>query len=206
VVLALADADMFTSEEIAGQTVAKVQEVISVSDGANKFGKAIHEISTKLEAEKHQGQVPSTLGELKELKIDETVAGLLVNHVFGSSELVVGLNTRKLMVALDLFDWEESGAEQRVEVKMVKVPPNYIKASLNTWLPKGEKGNFQQLMEPLATAIGENKVGFWGSLKRTLTNSFAPKDKDLLLKLAEKIVQIHKSTRCGAAKKLILCT
>lgn len=197
---------MISAEQISQKTVAEVQTVISSeSDGTAKLGKVIHDVSTSLMAEKFGGVVPCEASELKELKIDETVSGLLLNHVFGDTDLVIGLNTRKLMVALDLFDWEESGVDERIDVKMAKVPPNYVKASLLTWLPQGEKRHFQELMEPLATAIGDYKNGFWGSLTRTLKKHFKPSEKDLLQKMAEKVHQFHKAARCGVAKKLLLC-
>jgi len=205
VVLALAEADMISAEQISQKTVADVQAVVSEVDTTGKIAKAIHDVSTNLSVEKFGGIVPCDASELKELKIDETVMGLLLNHVFGETDLVIGLNTRKLMVALDLFDWEESGAEERVDVKMAKVPHNYVRASLLTWIPQGETRHFQELMEQLSSAIGDCKSGFWGSLIKSLKKHFAPKEKDLLQKMAEKVSQFHKATRVGAAKKLRLC-
>lgn len=208
VVLALAAADLITAEQIANKTVEDVQTAINSCDlkPAQKLGKVIHAVGTKLNAEKFNGNVPCNAADLKALKLDETVIGLLLNHVFGDSDLVIGLNTRKLMVALDLYDWEDSSAEMRVDVKMVKIPSNYIKASLLTWLPTGEKRNFQELLEPLATAVGEHKCGFWGKLTSSLKRHFSPKDKDALVKMSEKIHQLQKSTRVGVAQKLRLCT
>ena len=201
----LAEADMISAEQISQKTVAEVQAVLNDVDAVGKVAKAIHDVSTNLSVEKFGGIVPCEASELKELKIDETVMGLLLNQVFGETELVIGLNARKLMVALDLFDWEESGAEERVDVKMALVPPNYVKSSLLTWIPQGEMRHFQELMEPLATAIGDHRSGFWGSLMKSLKKHFAPKEKDLLQKMAEKVSQFHKATRVGAAKKLRLC-
>jgi len=90
-------------------------------------------------------------------------------------------------------------------VKMVLVPPNHIKVCLLTWLPPGEKRNFQELVEPLATAIRDCKNGFWGSLLRSLKRHFAAKDKEALQKMAEKAHQFHKSTGTTTAKKIRLC-
>lgn len=195
---------MFTAQEIAKKKLVDVQKLVADDEGG-KLGKAIHDLSTVLNAKPFEGIVPSDPADLKELKLDDTVIGLLLNHVFGETDLVIGLNARKLMVALDLYDWEDSGAEERVEVKMVKVPSNYVKASLLTWLPAGEKRHFQELMEPLATAIGDYRNGFWGSLMRTLRRNFSPKDKDSLENMAEKVHQFHKATRTSTAKKILLC-
>jgi len=201
VLFSFAEAKMFTAAEIAGKTLADVQTVIGSIDKKNKLAKAIHGVCTKLVAEPHNGIVPSSAEGMKALNLDDAVAGLLMNSVYGATDLVIGLNTRKAMVALDLMDWEESGATRRVDVKMAKIPASHIKNSLITWLPTGEKRNFQECIEPLATVIGENKSGLWGSVKKTLTKHFSPKDKDTLLNLSEKNCQFHKSTRCGTAKK-----
>lgn len=209
--ISLAQSDMITAEQIKNKSLADVKAVlINLEEGdekiAVKLAQSIHALGAAL-FDQFAGNVPSDPGELKELSLDDTIIGLLMNHVFGESELLIGLNTRKLMVALDLYDWEDSGAEERVEVKMVKIPANYVKASLLTWLPTGEKRNFQELMEPLAAALGEHKTGFWGGLQRALKRHFAPKDKDELQTMADKIHQFYKATRMTTAKKThLLCS
>jgi len=112
---------MISAEQISQKTVADVPAVLNDVDPVGKVAKAIHNVSTNLSVEKLGWIVPCEASELKELKMDETVMGLLLNQVFGETELVIGLNARKLMVALDLFDWEESGTEERVDVKMALV-------------------------------------------------------------------------------------
>ena len=82
-VLALAEADMISAEQISQKTVADVQAVLNDVDPNGKAAKAIHDVSTNLSVEKFGGIVPCEALELKELKMDETVMGLLLNQVFG---------------------------------------------------------------------------------------------------------------------------
>ena len=114
--------DVMEVETMANLNGPELQAIINDIDDMNLVGQDLHAIATELNKPDHEGVVPSTKKELSSVKVDDNVAALLLQQVFGSTELVVGLHARKLVCALDMFDWEESGATKKQDVKMVKVP------------------------------------------------------------------------------------
>ena len=97
-----------------------LQTVIDSHCKDNKVGQSLFDIATKLE--EHRQCVPFTKEGLMAVKVNEMVASLLLQQVFGETELVVGLHARKVVCALDLVDWEESGATLKQNIKMVNMP------------------------------------------------------------------------------------
>ena len=76
---------------------------------------------------------------------------------------------RKLVCALYLFDWEESGAKAKDELKMSKIPGIHVRKSLSVWIPLGQGRAFQDAMEALGEALGSIKQGF--GLARVIYNA-----------------------------------
>jgi hypothetical protein len=129
------------------------------------------------------------------------VAALLMQQVFGSTELVVGLHARKLVCALDMYDWEESGATTKEAIKMSKIPAERFKKSLATWLPKGERRAFQDTMEALGSVLGENRVGMFGKMQGIIIRHNATKNKKQMTDMVEKIIQFYKVTKSGGKRR-----
>ena len=143
----------------------------------------------------YSGNVPSTKVQLKTLGIDDTVASIMMQQVFASTELVVGLHARKILVAVDLYDWEETGVAQKRDVKMAKVSADHIKKSLKVWLPQHYYAGFHDLMETIGETIGSNQVGMWGRVKGVINNHINTKDKDQLIADLTHITQFYVATK-----------
>ena len=197
---------MVTTSNIAAASAADVQAAIDkvpcefVVEGC---GAEIHAIATELVKDEYRNAlIPHTMDELIDIQVEEGVAALLMQHCFGSTELVVGINTRKLVVALDMFDWEEckNGEDLKQDIKMNKVPAERVKKSLAMWLPMGEQRTVQATMESLAALWGANRCGFWGKFNGILNKHFSPKDKKALIEMATSVTQFYKVVKKGGSK------
>ena len=192
-------AQLMTVDQMAASNGDELQNAIGDGYTGTSIGDDLHSIATELA--KVGGVVPTDKAGLLEIGVDETVTRLLMQQVFGSTELVIGLHTRKLVCALDMFDWEESGVSCKKDVKLVKIPAGHVTRSLTTWIPKGDGRTFQETMEGLGAAIGGNQIGFWGTLKSVINKHFSQKDKKELLEMATSIVQFYKATRSGGRRR-----
>lgn len=201
VLLEMVDKKLDSPQSIAAATLKHFEDLIKHFDNHNSIAKNIQSIAAELIKPEHNGRIPSTKQGLLGCNVDETVASLLMQHVFGSTELLVGLDTRKLLVALDMVDWEESGVKEKTDIKMAKVPAERVRKSLATWLPKGEGRTFQEFIENIGQILGANPVGFWGRLSRTLSQHFSSKDKKELQNMAENIVRFYKVTKSGGRRR-----
>ena len=137
--------------------------------------------------------------------LEDTLARYVTQGVFGSTELVVGLHLRKLVCALDLFDWEESGAKAKNELKMSKIPGIHVRKSLSVWMPPGQGRAFQDAMEALGEALGSIKQGFWGKLDRVIKRHYNAADKKLLMDMVTSVTQFYKVTKKGGRRKAGCC-
>lgn len=160
----------------------------------------MHEIARKL-IDAGGGVFPTTLEEIKAVGVEDTVARLLMQRVFGSTEIVIGLNIRKITCALDMFDWEETEAKNKRELKMVKVTAPSVRQSLMTWLPKGDWREFQDTVESLGEVLGANKAGYWGQLKAVANKHYSPNEKKKVLSMVEEIIRFFKAKKSGGRKK-----
>ena len=188
-----------TIEEMAGSTVAELQSHIDPDDTKETVGTILHAVATQLHND--GGTVPTTKDALVDCGVENIVARLLVHRVFGSTELVIGLHCRKVVCALDMFDWEESGANKKDSIKMARVPAGPVRSSLQAWLPKGQWQPFQEALDSLGRVVGANEVGFWGKLKTVVNKHYSPADKKKLMAMAESILQFYKATKSGERKK-----
>jgi endonuclease III len=170
------------------------------SDKADKaVSAAIHQVATLL-VDEHDGVLPKTRAGLLGLKLDATVSDLLLANVFGIPQLIVGLHARKILVALDMVDWEETGTTQKADVKMINVTACNVKKSLQTWLPPGEKVVFHDLMESLGDIISNKSTGVWGTVTNAINGSFNARDKKALMGMVETISQFYRATTSRGKK------
>lgn len=198
--VAMIEQDLYTPEQINSATAQALQDVIGAVDDRNLVAASIKSIAEELVKPAHAGRIPTTKEGLLGCNVDDSVASLLMQHVFGSTELLVGLDTRKLLVAVDLVDWEESGAKEKPEVKMAKITADRVRKSLATWLPKGDGRTFQDCIEDIGQVMGENSVGFWGKFTRLLNTNFSVKDKKELQDMAESVMAFYRATKSGGRR------
>ena len=184
--------------EITAKTVPDVQAVINETDtDCVEAAAIIHGAAVKLLQAPFEGVVPQNKEDLMKLDLDDTVASRIMQNVFGDTDLIVGLHTRKLVVALDMYDWEESGVKEKEEVKMAKIPVEHVKKSLLVWIPRGERRSLQDALESLGAAIGRNQSGFWGIYSKIAGSHFSTKEKKQLIDMAESICQFYKAVKGG---------
>lgn len=177
----------------------QVQGIINNADDRNLVGADIRSIAEELVKPPFNGNVPTDKAGLLAVNVEDTVALLLMSHVFGSTDLIVGLHARKILTALDMYDWEESGAVQKTDVKMVKIPAAMVRKSLKSWLPKGDGRDFFDLMNSVGSLLQHLQPGDWGKLTKPI-NRFAAKEKTLLMEMLENISQFYRATRAGGRK------
>jgi hypothetical protein len=162
--------------EMAEAKPEAIQEAINDIDDAGSFGEEIgrqlHVVARSCAA---LGEVPCSKSGMKKVPVSPHVQSILLHEVCGSAELVHGIHARKVAVALDLIDWEESGTNIKDEVKMASISPEKVKKSMATWIPEGQNGRFQQTMERLGANITAKHSGFWGQLTK-VTQKFTTKD------------------------------
>lgn len=196
-----------TVAEMAGSTADSIKDVIVDvltdldEDFAADIANHVHQIASSLHTRDDDAPFPTTLADLMECNVDEHVARCLMQHVFASTDIVIGLHTRKMVCALDLFDWEGTGAKQKCDVKMKQVTDAQVKKSISTWLPKGQGMGFQETMESLGARIGGNKKGFRGQLQAVANKRMATKDKQAVMKMADDIACFYKATKSGGRRK-----
>jgi hypothetical protein len=112
--------------EMAEATPEAIQKAINDIDDAGSFGEEIgrqlHVVARSCAA---LGEVPcSKSGGMKKVPVSPHVQSILLHEVCGSAELVHGIHARKVAVALDLIDWEESGTNIiKDEVTRLKINP-----------------------------------------------------------------------------------
>jgi len=192
------DGDLYVAESMANSSALELQDIIGRHDDKNLVGETIFVVATELK--KVGSLVPYEKEGLKAIKVDDTVAALLMQQVFGSTELVVGLHARKIVTALDMFDWEETGVTKKGDVKMVKITAERVKKSLKQWMPKGEGRSFHDVMDSLGALIGSDDRGTWGKVKKTISLHFSPKDKKDLDEILLTITQFYKVTKSRRRK------
>lgn len=196
--LYLFDAKLMSVDEMAASTPAVIQSRIDQNE--DSVGGALHGTAVKLKA--LGGKMPSTREELVNAAgLEDVLARFVMQGVFGCTELVISLDIRKVVCALDLIDWEEGGATKKDEIKMIKIPGGHVQKSLCVWMPAGHRRTYQDVMDAMGDALGSCRVGFWGSLTRIINRHFSPKDEKLLEDMTTSIVQFCKVTRKGGRRK-----
>ena len=179
---------------------AEVQTCIDTVDPAiTGCAATILKVATELAKPEYNGQIPTTKAGLIGATISESVATKLMQDVFASTELVVSFHARKIVVALDLHDWEES-TKNKQEFKMKMLSAERARKSLLKWIPKGQRRHFQETMDALGDTLGVGEKGFWGKFTDTLNRHFNTKDKKALTEMAESIVQFYRAIKRGGRK------
>jgi hypothetical protein len=168
-------------------------------DRSLEVAKTLLAVATVIQDD-HDGIVPQTKEGLKSI-VEEPLLSLLMQQVYASSELVISLHTRKILVALDMMDWEEFGAKMKSEVLMGKVSPEKVRKGLRTWLPKGEGVHFHDTMDSIGSLISARSKGDWGKIEKVIASHFSTKDKDALTNMTNAIHQFCKATRGSRGKK-----
>jgi len=193
-----------SAEAVCGDDANRLQEIIGEYDDKNLVGAAIFTVATNLNTN-HDGIVPRDKEGLLAIDVEDTVASLLMQHAFGSTDIVAGLHARKILTALDMLDWEETKAENKKDVKMADLPPGRVKKSLKTWLPKGESVGFHDTMDSIGSLIAARRSGEWGRLTTVINTNFSVKDKKVLLEMVQHISQFYFATKSGGRKKVHSC-
>ena len=183
-----------------GSSADAVQAIIDACDESNEEGSTLFDIASNLVNIPGQ-QVPTTRNDLKAIGLDDCVAQMLMVHVFGSTEIIVSLHARKIVTALDLFDWEETGAKSKMECKMVNVQAERVKRSTAVWIPKGDAVLFNDVMDSLGNLLGPDARGTWGKIDEVIKKHFAYNDKKDLEEWALEIIRFYKVARAGGRKK-----
>jgi endonuclease III len=193
-----------SAELLSAASVVEVDSVLSDFESNQKRNLEVAETLLTVAAEiqnNHGGVVPQTKEALKSIGLEEPLVSLLMQQAYAQSELVISLDTRKVLVALDMVDWEEFGAKSKSEVKMGKVTPQKVRRSLRTWLPKGEGVHFHDTMDSIGSLISARNVGGWGKIEKVISSHFSTKDKDALSGIIQAICQFSKATRSKRGKK-----
>ena len=202
ILLSLLEKNLLRTENIVAATVEELNAAIkgdSQFDVGN-IGEELLEMAQSLNALEY---VPTREQEFKDCGIDSFVVHTLMQDVFGTTDLIIGLNIRKVVVAIDLIDWEALGVERRSDVKAKDLTAKHVKESVLTWLPKGLGLDFQKAVEKVGEAIGTNKIGFQGKLQACINKHFKPAEKDKLVAMRDAILRYYKATKCGAKKKFM---
>ena len=130
VILGFIETGWHSAHEFSGATL---NEVVKLFDDFEMHESITHgladtllEVANKI-CNSHAGLVPQSKEGLKSIGLNEPLVSLLMQHVYASSELVITLDTRKVVVALDMVDWEEFGAKTKSAVLMSKVTPEKVR-------------------------------------------------------------------------------
>ena len=160
ILLAFRAKDKFLPEKMSNSSAVELQGIISEAAGDNHdgAGESIYTVATELLKDSYNGRVPTTKKDLLAVNVDPNVASLLMQDVFGLSELVVSIHARKIVIALDMIDWEETGATLKSLLKTQAISVYRVKESLSTWLPKGEALHFHDVMESLGTVAWDRRL------------------------------------------------
>jgi hypothetical protein len=59
-------------------------------------------------------------------------------------------------------------------------------------------------MEALGFLLSTKTTGTWGKIKTAVSTHFAPKEKDILIKMMETICQFYKATKSGGVSTISL--
>ena len=202
ILLNIQEKDLLLMERMAETTLellaAAIQgdsdcDVDAIAEGLLAIAKAINPME----------YFPMSRKEFDEVAefVDESLVDKLMQDCFGCTKLLVGLNTRKVAVAIDLIDWEGLGFTRRSDVKMKDVKAAYVEGSTQKWLPKGLGRSFQEAVEQVGALIGMNKIGTQGKVQACINKHFKPAEKEKLIAMRDAILRYYKASKCGAKKQ-----
>jgi endonuclease III len=189
-------------EEMSYASANDVKVIIDdfEQDNTLELAQTLLDVATAIQ-NNHEGVVPQTKEGLKAIGVEEPVSSLLMQQVYASSELVVSLHTRKILVALDMVDWEEVGVENKSEVKMSKVTAEKVRRSVRTWLPKGEAAKFHDTLDSIGNLVASKNLGDWGKIQHVISIDFSLKARETLVGMTQAIFQFYKATKTRRTKK-----
>lgn len=191
-------------EELVKKTPAAVQTVVDATNRKNpNVGSVLHQVA--IAVHNNNGSIPKDPKELNTVLghcVNETERALLMQDVFGSTDLIIGTHARKIAVALDLFDWEEFG-EKKSEIKMTMIKAPAVKRSFKTWLGnaalRAEVGNFHNVMHHLGELLGRDAKGDHGRITKVINRHFSTDEKKYLINIVTSITRFYKA--CKKRKK-----
>ena len=190
----LTPAAVIAEDEKEGSSLATI--IGDIDGDAQASAPTVLKMCKELVKDPYNGVIPSSPAALEAVGLHESVSTPLLQRVFGCTGLHCGLNLRKLVCAVDLYDWEAAGVLSKLDLKMTKVPAAHVQKSMLTWVPQGERLAMQDLLEELAFAIGSRKQGFWGQCER-MAKRHTPKDKKILMDAATDIARFYKAVKSG---------
>lgn len=141
-----------------------------------------------------EGKIPDNPTALKELHLSDIEQAVLFQDVFGGSALVVGEDTRKIAVALNLFDWEEF-VEKKVDTQMGDITESDVRKSYQTWLPQKFHRTLHNVMQSFGEHLSRDAKGDYGRLIKAIDRHFAGGDKKVLKECITTITQFYKATK-----------
>ncbi len=203
ILLSLIENDLAKVDQFAAADVAALENALKVEEKM-EFGDLIPTMKEVANQLNSLGHFPTDIDEFIACGVDQTLARRLCRDVFGSSQLVIGLNTRKVVVAIDLIDWEglgDGGFTRRSDVKPKDVKAQIVDGSVSTWIPPGLAGSFQDALESLGDIIGANARSFWGDLYGVIDKKFSQKDKTKVKDMTDAISRYYKAVKCGTRTK-----
>ena len=204
--VALIEADVITVPKMATATVEmlattlKGEETFENFNITDELAKPLHAMAEAIE--NSGGKIPTELDGLIANKVDHYVARKMMQQVFGSTDIIIEIHTRTIVCALDLFDWEETeNVTLKSDIKMKQISAERVKQSLQTWLPRGQRLEFQETMMALGEVFKKNHKGFWGKLQSIISKTFKGDDKNDVMEMVNDIVRFYKIVKCGKRKK-----
>jgi endonuclease III len=183
-----------TPFDCAAAGAVSMQAFLNAHISDKSLGKAIVDLSKKLEKAPFHGEVPTDKKELLKL-VDENVASLMMAQAFHSNEIVIGLYARKILTALDMYDWEDSGTKIKTDVRMKTISAARVQKSLETWMPKGTGQDFHEVMESLGAALDVMRQGSWGTIQAAINSNFSTRHKQTVVDMVNTILQFFKATK-----------
>lgn len=192
--------DSIYPEDLVQRTPADVQAIVDATDPNNpNIGGVLHQVATAVH--NNDGSIPKDPKELKVVLghcVNETERALLMQDVFGSTDLIIGTHARKIAVALDLFDWEEF-SKKKSDIKMTTIKAPAVKSSFKTWLGnaalRAEVGNFHNVMHHLGELLGRDAKGDHGRITKVINHHFSTDEKKCLINIVTSITRFYKACK-----------
>lgn len=175
----------------------------------------IHDFAQKIQAS-CGGEVPFDLGHDKDKRITDwklnrlTVKRFQICAMFRGGFLV-DLHTKKILMALDLHDWEErpalpeqiqNGRRMRTGIVINDYTDKSIQSSLLTWVDPKTQFELQDAIIGVGKWIERKKKGYWGEFTQTLPeNEKTRLANDKVEESCNRIFQYYRAMKGGGLKK-----
>ena len=181
--------ELLSAKNLASIDTGELVEIIHSHDKKNNLAEHLQTVCKSLAGRKHKGNLPSSVGELKELKIDDFVATTLLQECFGVyTGPAISLDTRKIAIAINLVEWEEYG-ESKESINMIDVKAAKIRKSLQSWIKPEDAISLHSLMSHMAKMLtGKGNTRQVGRVKAMVKKKFGAADKIEIIRMIDAIV------------------